>query len=134
MAAILSIKTSCDKISKPLNKEAAKKALEASIKSALKIAKLELDPNAKTGFGLEAKIVSLTADNEDKPTKIEVKLTIKCSYLGGVTKLITLSNSAFTDGFNPNKPDAAAADVIDGVVAALLDKDSKGVKEMLKMP
>lgn len=55
-------------------------------------------------------------------------------YLGWETKLITLSNSAFTDGFNPNKPDAAAADVIDGVVAVLLDKDSKGVKEMLKMP
>ena len=134
MAAIISIKTSCDKISKALNKDAAKKALEASIKCALKAAKLELDPKAKTGFDLDAKIVSLTADDDNKPTRIEVKLLIKCSYIGGETKLITLSNGAFTDGFNPNKPDEAAADVIDGVVAALLDKDSKGVKEMQKMP
>ena len=134
MAAILSIKISCDKISKPINKDAAKKAFEASIKSALKTAKLEIDPNAKTGFGLDAKIVSLIADDEVKPTRIDAKLVIKCSYVGGESKLITLSNGAFTDGFNPNKPDDAAANVIDGVVAGILDKDSKGVKEMLKMP
>lgn len=134
MPTVISIKTSADKVSKCVSKDAALKALKASIGSALNAAKVDLDTGAKQGFALMAKIVSITADDDEKPTKLDAKLEVTLTYMGGSTKVIKASNEGSVDGVNAKKIDSAVADVIDGVIAAQFDKSGKLVKEMAKTP
>jgi hypothetical protein len=134
MPTVIAIKTSADKVSKCISKEAALKAMKTSIESALKAAKVDLDTSSKEGFALMAKIVSLTADDDESPKKIDAKIELTLTYMGGPTKVIKASNSGSVDGINANKVDSSVADLIDGVIADQLDKGGKLVKEMAKTP
>lgn len=134
MPTVISIKTSADKVSKCVSKDAALKALKSSVEVALKAAKVDLDTSAKQGFALMAKIVSITADDDEKPTKVDAKLEVTLTYMGGSTKVIKASNGGSVDGVNAKKVDSAVADLIDGVISAQLDKGGKLVKEMAKTP
>ncbi len=134
MPTVISIKTSADKVSKCISKDAALKTLKSSIESALRAAKVDVDTSAKQGFALMARIVSITADDDEKPTKIEAKLEVTLTYMGGPTKVIKASNGGSVDGISANKVDSAVADLIDGVIADQLEKGGKLVKEMAKTP
>ena len=130
MPTVISIDASADKVDKGISKDAAIKALKCSVEKALKAAKVGIDPNAKQGYDLKAKIVSLTVNTQAKPPTMEVTIAISLSHIGGATKLIKASNSGTKEGFDLKKLDAAAAGLIDDVVSAQLDKNGKVVKAM----
>jgi hypothetical protein len=130
MPTVISIEASADKVAQGISKDAAIKALKCAVEKALKAAKVDIDPNAKQGYDLKAKIVSLTTDTKAKPPTMEVTIAISLSHIGGATKLIKASNSGTKEGFDLKKLDAAAAGLIDDVVSAQLDKNGKVVKAM----
>jgi len=93
---------------------------------------LEVKDNCKEGFFLEATVVSLKADDANKPTNLEAKVTVKVTRLGGAGQVFTAAGSAKAQGINAKKLEDEAKMITGDALEDALTK--RAIPQMLKTP
>jgi hypothetical protein len=86
---------------------------------------------SKVTIVLTSAVTSLTADDKEKPSSLEVKISIDGLLTGGTAAAFKASSAGSADGFNPKKVKEQVGELVDAVAASLMK--SKVLPQMVKM-
>jgi len=91
--------------------------------------KLTTKNKSAEGFLLTASLASLKADDEDKPTKLDAKVTISVLTIGSTAKAFNGSSNGSVKGVG-SKVQSAAEDLVVGILDEFMPKV---IKTMLSL-
>src|SRR5262245_52493479 len=83
---------------------------------------LTFDEKTKSGWLLTATVLSLEADDPDKPDSLEIKISIDGIAFGGSASGFSANASRKVSGINPKKLEAEVTSIVDGAFGDLMKK------------